>query len=111
MKLILELSLEDFKANKGKTLEELLQGKGGAGKKPAKAKVEEDEEEDFGSEGEAEEVSADMIKDAISAAVKAGNRAKVEALFKVFKAKTVSGLKEEKYDEFYTRLKPLTKKK
>jgi hypothetical protein len=43
--------------------------------------------------------------------VKAGNRAKVEALFKVFKAKTVSGLKEEKYDEFYTRLKPLTKKK
>lgn len=125
MVLTLSISTEEFKANKGKTLDELLNG--GAIKKATKKPVkkdededtDEDEDEDTDEDDEADEdeddtdsdVDADMIKEAISQAVKAGNKVKVENLFKTFKAKTVSGLKEAQYTKFYTQLKPLTKKK
>jgi hypothetical protein len=117
MKLVLEFTTEDFKANKAKTLDELLNG---GGKKPAKKPTKKDDDEDEDSDDDEDEdsdddsdsdVDADMIKETISAAVKAGNKVKVEALFKEFKAKTVSGLKEAQYTKFYTKLKPLAKKK
>lgn len=126
MKLSIELTTEEFKANKGKTLDELLNGgdKKAATKKPTKKEEDEEEEDDTDADEDADEeeegdadddsdadIDADMIKEAISQAVKAGNRVKVEALFKTFKAKTVSGLKEAQYTKFYTQLKPLTKKK
>jgi hypothetical protein len=125
MKLVLEFTTEDFKAKKGLTLDELLNG---GGKKPTKKptkKEEADDDEDEDAEEDTDdededadedsdedsEVDADMIKESISQAVKAGNKVKVEALFKEFKAKTVSGLKEAQYVKFYTKLKPLAKKK
>ena len=113
MMFTMEFSAEDFKANKGKTLDELINGGGKkATKKPVK-KDEDEEDETDEEEGDDEDsdIDADMIKETISAAVKAGNKVKVEALFKEFKAKTVSGLKEAQYVKFYTKLKPLTKKK
>jgi hypothetical protein len=125
MKLVFELSAEDFKANKGKTLDELLNGGGSkkTTKKPVKKEeddedadeneddTDDDEDADEDEDNSDDDVDADMIKEAISQAAKAGNKAKIEALFKTFKAKTVSGLKEAQYTKFYTQLKPLTKKK
>jgi hypothetical protein len=129
MKINIELTPEDFKAKKGLTLDELING---GGKKTAKKPVKKDEDaddEDEDTDEDADEdaddedtdedadedsdadIDADMIKEHISLAVKAGNKPKVEALFKKYKAKTVSGLKEAQYTKFYAELKPLTKKK
>ena len=121
MKIVIELTAEDFKAKKGLTLDELLNGaaKGATKKatKKQKEEPEEDEEEDFEEEDEDEEeedegdeVDADLIKQGISAAIKAGNKEEVANLFKKYKAKTVSNLAESKYTAFYNALKPLTKK-
>jgi hypothetical protein len=125
MRVTLEFTAESFKENLGKTIEELFVAKGSkkpTTKKPIKKdeddedeeadeEAEEDEEADEEADDEESDIDADMIKETISAAVKAGNKVKVEALFKEFKAKTVSGLKEAQYVKFYTKLKPLAKKK
>jgi hypothetical protein len=128
MKLTIEFTPEDFKANKGKTLDELLNGKSGGSTKPVKKstkKEEDDSDEDEDTDDDTDEdeedtddeddsdsdIDADMIREAISLAVKGGNKVKVEALLKEFKVKAVSGLKEAQYVKFYTKLKPLTKKK
>jgi ABC-type Zn2+ transport system substrate-binding protein/surface adhesin len=125
MKIILELTTEELKANSGKTLAEILAVKGAkvatkkGNKKDADDEDEDEEEadevdaddEDEDAEEEADEVDADMIKEAIGKAVAVGNKAKVAALFAKFKAKTVANLKEANYGKFYDSLKPLTKKK
>lgn len=123
MKIVLEFTVEDFKANQNKTLAELLTkssekaiSKTG-GKKPKDVLDEEeevdlDEEEEVDEETDEEESEIDdsMIKTAINAATKVGNTEKVRALFTKFKCKTLSGLKTEHYEKFYNALKPLTKK-
>jgi len=122
MKIILEFSTEDFKANLSKTLEELFisSTEKKATKKTSKKAEAAFEEEEFGdvenesdeeeSEDEESEVDADMIKEAVGKAVSAGNKAKVAALFTKYKAKTISNLKEAVYAKFYNELLPLTKK-
>lgn len=119
MKIIFELTTEEFKENGGKTLEEILISKGttksAAKKKPAKEKAEEEEEaeeeeaeeeeeEEEADEEEETEVDDDLIKTKIASLSKKGKQAEIKKLFTKFKCTTVSGLKTKDYEAFYAGL-------
>ena len=117
MKIVIELTPEDFKAKKGLSLDELLNGKAGAKaptkKKPVKEEEEESEEEDEEEETEDEEeeseVDDDLIKTKIASLSKAGKQASIAKVFAKYKCKTVSGLKQKDYEAFYADLNKIKK--
>ena len=124
MKILIEFTPEDFKAKKGLSLDELLNGKAGAKaptkKKPVKEEEEEEEEEETEDEEEDEEeetedeeeeseVDDDLIKTKIASLSKAGKQASIAKVFAKYKCKTVSGLKQKDYEAFYADLNKIKK--
>lgn len=118
MKLTIEFTGQEFIDNNDAILA-MINGEDKPKKKAAKPKrdeleeteLEEDEDDELAEDDETTEVDADMIKEAIQSALKAGKKEAVVKLFTKYKAKTVSGLKETLYEKFYNELKALTKKK
>jgi|SRR6478752_8183432 len=125
MKITFELTTEEFKANGGKTLEEILIAKGtgkAAVKKTSKKEEEEEaeeeeeeteeteeEEEETEEEEEGGEVDDDLIKAKISTLSKAGKQAQIKKVFAKYKCTTISGLKQKDYDAFYADLGKIKK--
>src|SRR6478752_1960741 len=108
MKITFELTTEEFKANGGKTLEEILIAKG-TGKAAVKKTSKKEEEEEAEEEEEGGEVDDDLIKAKISTLSKAGKQAQIKKVFAKYKCTTISGLKQKDYDAFYADLGKIKK--
>ena len=116
MKVVLEFTPEEFKANAGKTIDELFSPK--AKTAPSKKQAEEVEEEEETEEDEETdeeeteeeeetEVDDDLIKTKISALSKKGKQASIKKVFAKYKCTTISGLKTKDYAAFYAELQKI----